>query len=317
MELKPLGYKKLDNPIDLFETDDLQTWLELFLYSRKAANLTESTLYFYHDKLSRFIEFCNNLAVEGITDISPLVIRKFLILLEERGHNSGGIHGFFRSIRAFLNFYENEAEPDGWRNPIKKVKAPVVPLEPLDPVSIDTVRALINTCKTNSFYDLRDRAIILFLLDTGARSSECLSINCEDVDLITGTILIRSGKGRKPRETFLGETSRRALRKYLRNRKSQHVVVWLNRNGVRLGRAGLREILRRRAKRANVTAPSPHAFRRSFALERWRAGVDLLTLSKLMGHSSLSTLHKYLKQTGDDLSQIARSSSPVDRNLKI
>ena len=51
------------------------------------------------------------------------------------------------------------------------------------------------------------------------------------------------------------------------------------------------------------------------ALERWRAGVDILTLSKLMGHSSLQVLTRYLKQAGEDLEKAAKQSSPVDRNF--
>jgi integrase/recombinase XerD len=74
-------------------------------------------------------------------------------------------------------------------------------------------------------------------------------------------------------------------------------------------------LLRRRSKLANVQAPSPHDFRRAFAIERWRAGVDILTISKLMGHTSLQVLNRYLKQVGEDLERAAKMSSPVDLNF--
>ena len=64
-----------------------------------------------------------------------------------------------------------------------------------------------------------------------------------------------------------------------------------------------------------MPVPSPHDFRRAFAIERWRAGVDILTLSKLMGHTSLQVLNRYLKQIGEDLERAAKQSSPVDRNF--
>jgi integrase len=74
-------------------------------------------------------------------------------------------------------------------------------------------------------------------------------------------------------------------------------------------------MLRRRAARAHVPVPSPHAFRRAFALERWRAGQDILTISKLLGHASLQVLTRYLKQAGEDLEYAAKQSSPVDLNF--
>ena len=74
-------------------------------------------------------------------------------------------------------------------------------------------------------------------------------------------------------------------------------------------------MLRRRSVNAGVPAPSPHDFRRAFAIERWRAGVDILTISRLMGHSSLQVLNRYLKQVGEDLERAAKMSSPVDLNL--
>jgi site-specific recombinase XerD len=142
-----------------------------------------------------------------------------------------------------------------------------------------------------------------------------LALNTDDVDPITGTVLIRSGKGRKPRNVYLGDKSRRSLRKYVKQRKDDSPALWVNRFGERLAETGLRMILRRRAARAGVPVPSPHDFRRAFALERWRAGIDILTLSKLMGHTSLQVLNRYLKQIGDDLEIAAKQSSPVDRNF--
>ena len=72
----------------------------------------------------------------------------------------------------------------------------------------------------NTFTGLRDKAIFLSLLDTWARASEFLNINLEDINPITGEIMIRAGKGRKPRNVFIGQKSRKTLRKYLRLRNN-------------------------------------------------------------------------------------------------
>ncbi len=315
MQVETIERAGFTSALDLYRDDNLQAWVGQFLYAGRSRNLAVGTVEFYRKKLTAFLQFCSALAISNTRQITPHNIRQFLIQLEENGHKPAGIHCYYRSVKTFLNWYEREAEPSGWRNPINKVKAPIVPLTPLDPVSIQTIRALADTCHGGHLSDARDRAALLVLLDTGVRLAEFLALNVEDVDLITGVILVRVGKGRKPRNVYLGEKSRQVLRRYLKQRDGRNPALWVSRFGERLTETGLRMMLRRRAARANVPVPAPHDFRRAFAIERWRAGADILTLSKLMGHTSLQVLNRYLKQIGEDLQQAARQSSPVDRNF--
>jgi integrase/recombinase XerD len=71
----------------------------------------------------------------------------------------------------------------------------------------------------------------------------------------------------------------------------------------------------RRAKKAGVPVPPLHSFRRAFALAMHRAGVDLLTIARLLGHSDMSLLERYIKQTGEDLRGEHNKGSPVDGML--
>jgi site-specific recombinase XerD len=270
---------------------------------------------FYKKKLGKYTHYLESRSITDLERLTPDHIRQFVLWLAEQGHKPAGVHCFYRAVKTFLRWYEQEAEPQGWRNPINKVKAPTVPLEPLDPVSLDTVKALVEASQENGRFGARDKAILLFLLDSGVRLAELLSLNHEDVDLISGTVQVRTGKGRKPRLVYLGDKSRQTLRRYLKHRPDQNPALWISRFGERLTESGLRMMLRRRAAEAAVPEPSPHDFRRAFALERWRAGIDILTLSKLMGHTSLQVLTRYLKQAGEDLEKAAKQSSPVDRNF--
>jgi site-specific recombinase XerD len=95
--------------------------------------------------------------------------------LEEKGHNPVGVHACYKALRAFLYWWEEEVEPDNWKNPIRKVNAPRVKEEPLDPVEIATVKKLIKECPKGTFNGDRDKAILLVLLNTGARASEFLT----------------------------------------------------------------------------------------------------------------------------------------------
>jgi integrase/recombinase XerD len=299
----------------LSESGSLYAWVESFIQACHSRNLAPGTVAFYFKKLGVFVRYCEDLAISDVHQITADNIRQFMIFLVEGKHNPAGVHCFYRSVKTFLKWYEREIESEDWRNPIEKVKAPFVPLEPLDPVSIETTRAMMNVCARGSLSGDRDRAALVFLLDTGARLAEFLSLNVEDVNPITGAVSIRAGKGRKPRNVYLGEKSRQMLRRYLKQRSDYSAALWISRSGERLSETGLRMMLRRRATQAAVPVPSPHDFRRAFALERLRAGADLLTLSKLMGHTSLQVLNRYVKQAGEDLEQAARLTSPVDRNL--
>src|SRR3990172_2127760 len=111
--------------IQVSSVDDyLETWMEAFLIDRKAAGVANGTFSFYRIKLKMFANFCEAQAVKNITQINPTLIRQYLLFLEEKGHNPGGKLAAFRTLRAFLYWYEKEVDPGDWTNPIHRVKEP-------------------------------------------------------------------------------------------------------------------------------------------------------------------------------------------------
>jgi integrase len=242
----------------------------------------------------------------------------FIFWLQERGHNPGGVHAHYRALKAFVRFWAFEAKPENWWDPFKTAKAPKVPKKLLEGVDSDVVRSLLETCN-HDFYGRRDRAILLILLDTGCRAAELLALDRKDVDLATGAVTIRRGKGRKPRRVFIGKKAKKTLKVYLGARNSKPgasgaLIVTIS--GNRLSYDGLASMVRRRAAIAGVDPPTLHSFRRAFALAMLRADVDVYTLQRLMGHSSLAVLRRYLAQNDQDLAEAHRRSSPVDNLIK-
>lgn len=225
------------------------------------------------------------------------------------------MHASFRAIRAFLNWAWREYDIES-PNPMDKVDAPKVGHELLDPLPINDLRAMLHTCE-KAFTDRRDRALLMALLDTGARASEFLALNVGDLDLTDGSLIIRRGKGGKGRYVFVSDKTRLALLRYLRERPrfSDLSPLWVTDEGDHLSMGGLRGILRRRAERAGVAAPGPHAFRRAFALLSLRQGIDTTSLQRLMGHSDPSVLQRYLKQDKVDLQIAHRRAGLLDRLL--
>jgi len=294
----------------------LQREVTAFLIDRRARNLSPRTVDFYHQKLTLLQRFLSAEGVDDVCGITSDLLRQYLLQLG-RTHNAGGVHAAYRAVRAFLRWFEVEEEPDGWKNPLRKIGPPKVPIDPLDPVPVEHVKAMVKTCDRRTFFGTRDKAVVLALLDSGVRASEFIAINVGDIDFPMGQILIRAGKGGKPRMVFLGSKSRRDLVTYLRHvgRREESEPLWVTREGRRLSYSGLRDIVRRRAKRASVPAPTLHSFRRAFALACLRGKMDVYSLQRLMGHADLSMLRRYLAQTSEDVRKAHQRSGSVDRLL--
>ena len=90
----------------------------------------------------------------------------------------------------------------------------------------------------------------------------------------------------------------------------------VTREGERLSYSGLQGIVKRRSNQAGVENPSIHEFRRAFALNMLRAGADIFSIQRLMGHSDISILRRYLDQTKEDIQAAHRRAGPVDNALK-
>jgi len=281
-----------------------------FILERQSRGLSKRTISYYIEKLNYFCEYLDGLDVVDIREISPEIIRQYLFQLSN-SHTPGGVHAIFRAIRALFNWWEFENDGD-FKNPIKKVSAPKFRTEPLPGISIQDVIKMVDACKSGMA--IRDKPLLLTLADTGLRASEFISLDIQDIDLITGLISVKHGKGNKPRVVYVGRKCRQMIKRYLKSRENLHLnsPLWVTNEGERISFAGLREIVRRRANNAGIKQPGLHDFRRCFAITMLRNGCDLITLSRLMGHSGLEVLKRYLALSKSDIEDIYRTTSPID-----
>lgn len=297
------------------KSNDLHEWIDAFLRDVKTRGLSDLTHLYYKRELAFFAEFCAGQKVAEVEQVTPDTMRDYIDWLEHtRNRTPGGRHAGYRAVRAFLTWWGDEAEPDDWTNPTHKAKAPKVTQPIIEGISAGHVKALLETCEDN-FTGIRDRAIILFLLDSGVRARELLALTLADVDTIGGAVTVRKGKGNKSRMVYIGKKCRKALRAYLKHRTDDCQNLWVSIHGDKFAVSSLTQTLIRRAQRAGIPTQSPHDFRRSFALNMLRAGVDIYSLKELMGHSDLSTLMRYLALINDDMRAAHDKGSPVDRLL--
>lgn len=307
-----------DQRIHSVPGDAIADEIAMFLIDRQARGVSPGTLAFYRSKLSAWQRILADAGITDPLDITPAHIRTVMIRLAGT-HTPGGQHTYYRALKTFLRWYDQEYEPAGWRNPITKVPGPRLVDNPLPPLTLADLTAMLKTCD-RSFNGQRDRAVLLALLDTGCRASEFVALDLDDLDLQTGSIAVRHGKGRKLRTVFLGVTARREVARYLRRRGPGPGPLWVSGErsidrGSRLTYWGLRQIVRRRAAAAGIPCPALHSFRRAFALCSLRNGMDIYSLQRLMGHADLGVLRRYLAQTESDLADAHRKAGPVDNLL--
>ncbi len=171
--------------------------------------------------------------------------------------------------------------------------------------------------------DLRDRAIVLTLLDTGARASELCGLDIGDLHLKTGRITIVSGKGGKSRHVWVGDVTRPALWQYIQERpdgsdpaRPLFISYGTSPDGQPLRPNSLNDMLTMLGQKAGVEDCHAHRFRYTFCLAYLRNGGDIFTLQALLGHTSMTMVQHYLKLASADVENAHRRNSPVDRWLK-
>ncbi len=274
----------------------LESAVASFYLDREAKRSSPTTLAWYKQYVGALGAWLKEQGISDPAQVTPNHMRAYLVDVQGRGLADTTIHHHASAARAFFNFcLEDELITV---SPMAKVRMPHLPKEILPAFSEADVRALLAAATT-----ARDTAIVLCLLDTGCRLAEFVALTVGQVDMVSGTISIKQGKGRKDRVVFLGTRAKKALRKYLATRNTRPTdALWTIEDGTRaLTRMGMMRLLQRLGERAGVAECHAHTFRRSFALFSLRAGMDIYSLQRIMGHSSLEMLRRYLALSNEDL----------------
>jgi len=284
-----------------------------FILERKSRMLAPRTIYVYERELEYFTKFLekNDLTVFGA--ITTNVIREYLLELSKT-RNPSSCHVAFRVIKSLLIWVDDEYEPSNWKNPIRKVAPPLVRVQAKKGVDPMDIEKMLSACDTINA--VRDRAILMFLFDTGVRGSELTALNYGDIDLHTGSVIIRHGKGDKYRVVFMGKKTLKQMRRYVNTLPKLEAddPLFQSQTHERLTFWGLRMMVVHRAKDAGLPKPPGlHDFRRAFARQCLKNGMDLISVSRLLGHSNVAVTQRYIYQDDGDLAQAHSQASPVDR----
>ena len=296
----------------------LRTYLDHLVVER---GLADNTLKSYRRDLRRYLTFLAGRGVADLSGIQESLVSEFLMHLREgdADHPPLSAASAGRAVVAVRGFHRF-AVRDGLAqaDPAAAVRPPT-PAKRLPkalPLA-DIERILEAASAPGTALALRDRALLELLYASGARISEAVGLDVDDLDLETAAVLLR-GKGSKERVVPFGSLAGEALDAYLvRGRPalaaagSGNAALFLNARGGRLSRQSAWTVLVRAADRAGVTAEvSPHTLRHSFATHLIDGGADVRVVQELLGHASVTTTQVYTLVTVDSLREVYATAHP-------
>ena len=226
------------------------------------------------------------------------------------------INNYLRNMSAFFGWCVEEDLI--LRSPVKRGDYIKVERRPLEFVSDEDFRKLLRNMNTASFSEYRDSIIIQLLLDTGMRVNECLLIQVTDVNLQKRYIYLpaENTKGKKGRYVFFSDKMATQLQRWIKykDRYRDSDFLFCTNKDKFLEVNNFEANVRKYAQRIGLKDIYPHVFRNNFAKRFLMSGGDIYTLSRLLGHSSVTvTEQAYLDVNQDDLAKMYRKHSPLSK----
>lgn len=285
--------------------------IDAFLVDSKSRRLKPTTVSWYEQMLRRLESFLADNKVDSLEAVRPNLIRLFFLEMEEEGLKGSTQNGSGRSMRVFFNFCVSE----GWidDSPMKRIKLPRVDKTLLPPFTASEVQLLMGLCQTE-----RDRALLTFMVDTGLRVQEVADTNVNDIDFTARSVYVRSGKGGKGRITFFGDSTHKALNRYFMELRMVPKAgsLFLSRTSKRgLTKHGIQMVFKYLRHASGIEHCSAHTCRRTFAIWNLRHGVNIYELQKMMGHSDIQVLQRYLDISDADTRAAHSRSRAFDQEM--
>lgn len=280
-------------------------------YLPNQAAASQNTINAYRDAVVQLLEFFHqnySVSPEELTyeDFSIEKIEAFLEWLEEkrgvsvstRNHRLAVIHAFFRYIQY--------RDPAGFEQCSRVLSVPYkkAPITPMNYMTVEETKFLFTLPDQSDDAGLRDLAIMAVMYETGARVQEMIDMMPSSLRFGTTATVELHGKGNKTRLVPVDAAAADILRNYMRRsgRSNEYEPLFVNRKGEKLTRAGIQYIVDKYVSIARKQKPeffkkriTNHSFRHSRAMHLLEAGVNLIYIRDLLGHTSVVTTEIYAK----------------------
>lgn len=281
--------------------------------------LSEHTVAAYRRDLEGYVSWLGEQGIVDTAEVTAAVIGRFVA---ERAAldpppAATSLARLQSSVRGWHRFLAREGvEAD---DPSGRLRPPKAPRRLPKALTIDQVERLLAAPSAEEPVGIRDRALLELMYATGARVSEAVGLDVDD--LAHGDVLRLRGKGSKERIVPVGSFARAAVDAYLtrvrptlaaKGKASSRLFLGLR--GAPLSRQSAWLVIRSAAERAQITSEvSPHTLRHSFATHLLQGGADVRVVQELLGHSSVATTQIYTHVSVDTLRDIYATSHPRAR----
>jgi len=296
-------------------------------YLPKQRAMSPHTLHSYRDSLKLLLQFVAGEKGDPcrleIEELTVEQVTAFLHHLEHGRKNKActrnvrlsAIHSFFRYAGGCQPQYLEQAQRV-LSIPFKRTE-----MREIQHLEFAEIQAVLEAIDRSTQAGRRDFTLLSLLFNTGARASEIVRLKATDLQLISPPTVLLLGKGRKERTCPLWPETALLLRQHLEEHNippDQPTTIFCNQRGTDLSRFGLRLILQKRVREASRGMPSlrhkrlhPHSLRHSTAVHLLRAGVDLATIARWLGHASINTTNKYLAVDIEAKRQALAKATPL------
>ncbi len=288
-----------------------------FLRVKMIEGLAKSTISEYEKNFRYLMDYLGR--DMDISEFDLDKVRDYIyFMIYERGLSNYTVNIRVRNIKAFLRFCYLEGIIESNINArVKLMKTDIDHIQPLTPQEYKELLELINNNRIN-FTRMRDNLIVYLLLDTMVRVSELVSIKVSDISIEEGTITLRpkNTKTRKYRIVPFSETSANLLVDFLKNRKfkeseyllTNHIGEQMTADSIQYKFHHWAKILKFKGKRL-----SPHTVRHTGALYYILNGGDPFSLQRILGHTSMEMVRRYVQMSDDKVKVHHNKFSPINQ----
>ena len=286
--------------------------------------LAANTLSSYRRDLQRWLAWLGALGRDRLSEVSEADVSGFLAALRtgDEQHPALSASSAGRAVVAVRGLHRF-ALREGWTtvDAAREVRPPVPARRLPKALPVSDVEALLAAPDADTPLGLRDRALLELLYGTGARISEAIGLDVDDLDREAGLVRL-DGKGGKQRIVPVGSYARSAVEAYLVRARPLLAAggrgtpaLFLNARGGRLSRQSAWTVLRAAAVRAGIPGDvSPHTLRHCFATHLLDGGADVRVVQELLGHASVTTTQVYTLVTVDRLREVYATAHPRARS---
>ena len=280
----------------------MRTWENLLndylIYLKIERGLSENSIKSYSYDIKNLLCYINKYNSKlSVKQCDKKFMQEFIYEIS-KNINSRSQSRLLSSLKSFFNYLVFEGYND--TSPMELIESPKIVTKLPDVLSIEEIKLLIKNSELNKNHGIRNSAILETLYGSGLRVSELINLKLSDIHYDDKLLLIQ-GKGNKQRLVPLGSISESKVSNYVNNyrilkkvKKNSNDIVFLNRNGKKLTRAMIFNIVKEAQNKSNIKKTvSPHTFRHSFATHLLENGADLRSIQIMMGHENITTTEVY------------------------